>query len=157
MMGRDSSELRRQWVEMAVGRHTKEVTFLQNDMVDLIMSAGPSDPCFAESDDHPTEDRTTSSELKTILNNSPELDQELCLILTTALHTAPKQPGNGWTTNYRPLSDEDVRKGWVDRSTWHQDVQEITKDGCPVAQVQPTPASVPVEANGNITTSGEDW
>jgi hypothetical protein len=47
-------------------------------MVDLILSAGPSDPCFEESDDHPTtEDRTTSSECKTILNNSPELDQEL--------------------------------------------------------------------------------
>ena len=42
-MGPDSSELRRQWVEMAVGRHTKEVTFLQNDMVDLIMSARSSD------------------------------------------------------------------------------------------------------------------
>ena len=86
---------------MAVGRHTKEVTFLQNDMVDLILSAGPSDPCFEESDDHPTEDRTTSSECKTILNNSPELDQELGWILTTALHTAPKQSGNGWPTNYR--------------------------------------------------------
>ena len=100
-MGRDSSELRRQWVEMAVGRDTKEVTFLQNDMVDLIMSEGPSDLCFAESDNHPTADRMTSSELKTILNNSPELDQELGLILTTALHTAPKQSGNGWPTNYR--------------------------------------------------------
>ena len=99
--GQDSSELRRQWVKMAVGQHTKEVTFLQNDMVDLILSAGPSDPCFEEFDDHPTEDRTTSSECKTILNNSPELDQELGWILTTALHTAPKQSGNGWPTNYR--------------------------------------------------------
>ena len=156
-MGRDSSELRRQWVEMAVGRHTKEVTFLHNDMVDLIRFAGPSDLCFAGSDDHPTEDRTTSSELKTILNSSPELDQELGLILTTALQTAPKQSGNEWPTNYRPLSDEDVCKGWVDLSTLHQDGQEFTKDGCPVARVQPTPASVPVEATDNKTTSGEDW
>ena len=64
------------------------------------------------------------------------------MILTTALHTAPKQSGNGWPTNYRPLSDEDVRQGGVDLSTWHQDGQEFTKDGCPVARVQPTPASV---------------
>ena len=95
-MGRDSSELIRQWVEMAVGQHTKEVIILQNNMVDLIMH-----------------------------------------------HTAPKQSGNGFPTNYRPLSDEDVRKGWVDLSTWHQDGQEFTKDGCPVARVQPSPASVP--------------
>ena len=61
---------------MAVGRHTKEGTFLQNDMVDLILSAGPSDPCFEESDDHPTEDRTTSLEMKTTFNSSPELNQE---------------------------------------------------------------------------------
>ena len=100
--------------------------------------------------DHATEDRTTSSELETI---SPGLDQELGLILTTALHTAPKQSGNGWPTNYRPLSDRDVRKGWVDLSTWHQDGQEFTKDGCPVARVQPIPASVPVEATDNKPTT----
>ena len=49
-----------------VEEQPEEVTFLHNDMVHFIMSASPSDLCFTESDNHPTEDRTTSSELKTI-------------------------------------------------------------------------------------------
>ena len=58
--------LRHLWAETTLGRHTKDVTVLHNDIVDLIRVAGP------------------------------------------------KQSENGWTTNYRPLSDEDVCKGWVD-------------------------------------------
>ena len=92
-----------------MGRHTKDVTVLHNDIVDLIRVAGP------------------------------------------------KQSGNGWTTNFRPLSDEEVCKGQVDLNTLHQDGQEFTRDGCPVARVQPTPASVPVEATDDKITSGKDW
>ena len=49
-----------------VEKQPEKVTFPHNDTVHLIMSADPSDLCFAESDNHTTEDRTTSSELKTI-------------------------------------------------------------------------------------------
>ena len=67
-----------------VEEQPEEVTILHNNMVHLIMSAGPFNLCFIESDNHPTEDRATSSELKTIWNGSPELDQELGFFPTTA-------------------------------------------------------------------------
>ena len=67
-----------------VGEQPKEVTFLHDDTFDLIMSADPSDLCFAESNNRPMEDGTVS---KTILNGHPELNQELGLDLT------PEDPG----------------------------------------------------------------
>ena len=65
----------------------EEVVFLHNDTIDLIMSVGPSDLCFAEPDDHPTEDRMKSLEFKTTLNSSLELNKEPGLDLT------PTDPG----------------------------------------------------------------
>jgi hypothetical protein len=54
-----------------VEERPEEVTFLHDDTFELIVSADPSDLCFAEYDDRPKEDRTTSTELNTILNGCP--------------------------------------------------------------------------------------
>ena len=52
------------------------LAYLHDETFDLILSVVPSYTCFADTDDHPTEDRTTLLEMKTTFNSSPELNQE---------------------------------------------------------------------------------
>ena len=63
------------------------MAFLHDDTIDHIMYVGPSNLCFAEPDNHPMENRTTSLEFKTTLHRSPELNQEL------GLDSTPTDPG----------------------------------------------------------------
>jgi hypothetical protein len=52
------------------------LAYLHDETFDLILSVVPSYTCFADTDDHPTEDRMTLLEMKTTFNSSPELNQE---------------------------------------------------------------------------------